>query len=459
MSEGGADGAASFSRRGGGVLAALAAFSLAAAGFLGAFGDALYDPPSFGADGFSRSAVGHHAFAELLRRLGYRVVVSRHRTAEKGAGGAVVVLLEPLVGADDPARAETYSTIEGASDALLVVLPKREALPDPLRPRLVASAELLPLDVPQRILARFDREAKIVRPERSIGAWRGQLPAPSLDRPQLVQSKELVPLLATDDGILVGEIVVYAGDDEEEDEGEEAEGEEAEGGEGAQAVRPAGSAPAVEWRTIVVADPDLLATHGLGDGANATIMIRLLERLGAGDLPIAIDETLHGFEQQPSLVRELLRFPLAPATLSALFVALLLAWGAFMRFGRPSSPEPPLKQGRLALVDATAGLLRHGGHSAHAAAAYLRAAKERVAHRLRPSGEAGEEPAWLAGMAEVRGKGGELRAIEARVERLAARRVGGEEEAVRAAQAIHRWREEMTDGADGDTGRDGAAAR
>jgi hypothetical protein len=440
------DGAASFSRRGAGWLAALAAASLAAAGFLGAFGDALYDPPSFGQDGFSRSAVGHAAFTGLLRRLGFRVIVSRHRTSEKGSGGAVVALLEPRVGPDAEPSADTFSAIESASDALLVVLPKRGALPDPLRPRFVASAEVLPLDVPQRILEKLDRGGKVVRPERSLGAWRGELPAPSLDVPQLIKSDLLKPLLACDDGILVGEIVGYDEDDEDEDGGGAAEGGSA---------RP--GAPA--WRTIVVADPDLLATHGLGRGANAAILVRALERLGAGEKPIAVDETLHGFEEQPSLARELVRFPLAPATFSALLVAALLAWGGFIRFGRPNPPQPVLEEGRLALVESTAALLRHGGHSAHAAAAYLRAAKERVAHRLRPSGEAGEDPAWLAEAAERRGRGEALRAIEARVQRLEARRVGGEEEAVRAAQAIHRWREEMTDGADGDPRRDGAAAR
>lgn len=436
-------GAGSFSRRSAVWLAALAAGSLAAAGFLGAYGDALYDPPSFGPDTFSRSAVGHRAFADLLRQLGFRVVVSRHRTADKGSGGAVVALLEPLVGPEDEARAGTLTAVNGASRSLLVVLPKREALPDPIRPQFVARADLLPPEAPQRVLDKLELAAKVVRPERSVEGWRGALPAPSLDRPQLLQSDRLQPLLASDDGILVGELVGFA---DEEDE-------EAAGAVGARK----GSPPVVNWRTIVVADPDLLATHGLGSGANATIMVRVLERLGAGELPIALDETLHGFAQQPSLVRELLRFPLAPATLSALFVAVLLSWSAFIRFGRPLPPEAHLKPGRLALIESTAGLLRHGGHFAHAADAYLRAAKERVALRLRPMGEVGEDPGWLAGMAEAREKGGALRAVEERVRKLAARRVGGEEEAVRTAQAIHRWREEMTDGADGNPGRNRAA--
>jgi hypothetical protein len=206
----------------------------------------------------------------------------------------------------------------------------------------------------------------------------------------------------------------------------------------------------------VVSDPDLLATHGLGKGDNALLMVRILERLGAGNLPVVVDETLHGLEQRPSLALELLRFPLVLATLSALLVAALLAWSALVRFGRPLAPDPLLKPGRLALVESTAALLRHGGHFAHAASAYLRAARERVAQQHRQGGEGGDD-AWLTARAAARGKLDALRAIEARVRRLAGRKVRGEEEAVRTAQAIHTWREEMTNGAHGDPRDDRAA--
>ncbi len=459
MSGAGEAGGGAFSRRGAAWLAALGVASLTAAGFLGAFGDALYDPPSFGNDGFSRSAVGHRAFLELLRGLGFQVVASRPRTAEKGSAGAVVALLEPQVGSDDAAREGTLAVVNGQSRALLVVLPKREPLPDPLRPQFVGSADLLPLASPQRILDLLQISAKVVRPERTAPAWRGELPAPSLDQPQLILSETMKPLLASDDGILVGEIEGWPDDDDEC--GADEPPEECDAAEEAGPVAGAdagGSAPTVSgegWHTLVVADPDLLATHGLGRGDNAVILVRALERFGAGRV-IAVDETLHGLEQQPSLVRELLRFPLLLATASALFVAALLAWAALVRFGRPTRPEPLLKPGRLALVESTAGLLRHGGHFAHAAAAYLRAAKERVAQRLQPLGEGGEEGAWLMRIAEARGKVAELRAIEERVRKLGARKVRGEEAAVRTAQAIHRWREEMTDGGNGERhGADG----
>jgi hypothetical protein len=409
-----------FGGRRAGWLAALAAASLGAAAFLGVFGDALYDPPSFAPDAFSRSAVGHRAFVELLRGLGHQVLLSRHRTADK-APEAVVALLEPRIGPDDATREGILEGVNGASRRLLVVLPKRGALPDPVRPRFVASAELLPVADAQRVLDALEIEAKVVRPERSIAAWKGVLPAPSLDRPQLLLSERLVPLVESDGGILAGEIA---------EEG---------------------------WSTLVLSDPDVLATHGLGRGDNAALAVSLVERLGAGELPVVVDETLHGFDQQPSITRELLRFPLVLATASALLAASLLAWAALVRFGRPRPPEPLLAPGKLFLVESTAGLLRHGGHAGLAAAAYLRAAKDEVVHRLRPPGEAGEAGAWLARFAEARGREGPLRELDERVRRLGTRSKGGEEETVRAAQAIHRWREEMTDGAHGDPRRDRAA--
>jgi hypothetical protein len=410
-----------FTRRGAAWVAGAATASLAAAGFLAVFGGALFEPPSFGADSFSRSAVGHRAFVELLRGLGHPLLVSRHDTADKARDGAVIALLEPRVGPRDSARERILEEMSDAAQRLLVVLPKRGAFPDPARPRLVARADLLAVAEVQRVLEALDLAAEVVRPERPVAGWRGDLPHPSIDRPQLLVSGVLEPLLASDEGILVGE---------------------ARGG---------------ERRMVVLADPDVLATHGLGLGENAVLAVRLVERLSADGLPVVVDETLHGFDERPSLARELLRYPLALATASALLAGALLAWAALVRFGRPRPPGRALAAGKLFLVDSTAALLRLGGDPPAAAAAYLRAAKDEVAQRLRPPGEAAAPGAWLARTAEARGAAEALGELEERVRRLAARRGRADEEAVRVAQAIHRWREEMTDGADGDPRRDRAA--
>jgi hypothetical protein len=411
--------APAFTRRSAAWLAVAAGFSLAAAGVLGVFGDELSEPPSFGADGWSRSALGHRAFLDLLGRLGRPVLVSRHHTAAKAGDGALVALLEPELGEEGGARDATLDEIDESAARLFVVLPKRTGAPDPLRPRWVGSTGLVSIPSVDRILRVLDLNAEVVRPERPIGSWSGPLPAPSVDRPQLLRSEQLEPLVECAEGILAGELVV-----ELEDR---------------------------RWHAVVLADPDLIATHGLGRGENAALALALLDRLGAGEGPVVVDETLHGHDQQPSIVRELLRFPLVLATLQALVAGLLLAWAALVQFGRPHAPPQALAPGKAFLVDNTAELLRAGGHVAHAAAAYLRAAREEVLARLRPPGASGGPPeAWLARIEAARGREGALRGLERRVQAIVNGRRGAEGEAVRTAQEIHRWREELTDGAAGD---------
>jgi hypothetical protein len=402
-----------FTRRGVAVLAGVAAASLLATAALAVFGDLLAEPASFGPDAWSRSALGHRAFLELVRGTGRQVLLSRHRTADRAAGGAATLLLEPAVGPDDGRARGILSAAAQRASRLLVVLPKREGFPDPLRPRWVSSARLGPVAAAQRVLEAMEIEAEVVRPTASIERWAGALPQPTLDEPQLVRSGALTPLLASPQGILVGELT--------------------EGG----------------WTAIVVTDPDVIANHGLGRGRNAALALALLERLG-GEGPVVVDETLHGHEITPSLTRELLRFPLVLATLQAAAALLLLAWAALVRFGRPLPPEPLLAPGKAFLVENAAELLRAGGHAAEAARAYLRAAREEVLARLPPPGGAEGREAWLLRVEAARGRAGTLRRLEQRVARIEDGRRGAALEAVRAGQQIYRWREELTDGAAGD---------
>jgi len=408
-----------FGRRGARWLGALAALSLVASAVLAVFAD-LFEVPSYAADAFSRSAIGHHAFVELLRGLGHTVILSRNRTAEK-ASGATLVVAEPLLGPpgqDDVSRRRLRGMIEEA-DQVLVVLPKRLGVPDRVRPRWLSGAIPVRESLPNQVLGMLEVagvHARVVHPLRTISRWRGELPAPDLSEPQLVTSEDLVPLLSTDEGMLVGERV--SGD----------------------------------VHLVVLADPDVLETHGLGRGRNAELAVALIERLGAVSAgAVVVDETLHGHEIQPSLARELLRWPLVLATLQAAVALALLAWAALVRFGRARPAAAALAPGKEFLVRNTADLLRHGGHVAPAVAAYWRAAKEQIAHALRPPGERSADlDRFVVALAAARERGERLAALEGRVAALALRR-GAEEEALRAALDIHAFREEMVDGARTDT--------
>ncbi len=404
---------ASFSRRAVVLLAGAAAVSLLATFGLGVFGELLSEPATFGADSWSRSALGHRAFVELARARGRSVLVSRHRTADRAREGALTALLEPAVGGEDDGRSRAVlADIRSAARRLLVVLPKRSGFPDPLRRRWIGSVRYAPIEAANRVLEALSIEGSAIRPPATIGAWTGALPAPDLDDPQLVRSRQLEPLLSSTEGILVGE------------------------------TRKDG------LHLIVVSDPDLLETHGLG--RNARLAVAILDRF-EGRPVLVVDETLHGHEIEPSITRELLRFPLVLATIQALVTLGLLAWAAAVRFGRPLSPAALLHPGKAFLVEHTAELLRAGGHAGEAARAYLRAAREEVLARVPPPGGPETPAAWLGRLEAARGKAGTLRRLEQRVARIEDGKRGADLEAIRAAQQISRWREELTDGAAGDS--------
>lgn len=392
-------------------LVGVALVSLVASAALGIFAD-VFEVPSHGADAFSRSAIGHHAFVELVRALGRDVVVSRARTAERGAG-AVVILAEPLVGPaglDERSR-EVIRDVLARARGVLLVLPKRMGYPDQLRPSWLGGATLAPSAIAEVVLEAAGLEGAVIRPAKG-GGWEGALPHPTLTDPQLVTSTGLTSLLRADAGLLVGE-----------------------------RARPGA-------RLIVLADPDVLATHGLGRGENAQLVAALLARLDPGGAAaVVVDETLHGHELQPSLARELLRWPLALATLQAAIALALLAWAALVRFGRARPAPQGLTPGKAFLVENTAELLRQGRHLAPAVASYWHAAKEEIVRALRPPGERRADlDRSVARLAAARGREAQLAELERRLAQLSAHRPT-EHEVLRAALDIHAFREVMTHGA------------
>jgi len=124
-------------------------------------------------------------------------------------------------------------------------------------------------------------------------------------------------------------------------------------------------------RLFVLSDPDLIANHGLARGDNAGRALGLLSRIPGAGQTVVVDETLHGFEQTPSLWRELFVFPLLSATLQGLLALLMLVWSGLGRFGAPMPTSSTHASGRALLIENTAALLGSAGHSAHSLARYL----------------------------------------------------------------------------------------
>jgi len=79
---------------------------------------------SSAADSFSRSALGHRAFVELLRANGVPVLVSRYASADRAGLSALLLVAEPHLDATDPGRARRLAAMSRGVRTTLLVLPK-----------------------------------------------------------------------------------------------------------------------------------------------------------------------------------------------------------------------------------------------------------------------------------------------------------------------------------------------
>ena len=384
---------------------------------LTAFGGAAYfaitgDDPgaskTSGANAFSYSAIGHKGLVETLRRLNVPVLVNRG--IERVAGPTSL-----LVVAEPPAAAVRDGRVPGlgAAGAVLWVLPKRRGPPAAAHPGWVEFVRPLARLEVERVLRHIVRDGTVVRTSGPLFPKGGSFRlVPTLDAPQLMRSSRLDPIVATEDGMLVGEF--------------------------RRGGRPI-------W---ILSDPDVLSNHGLGRGDNAVFVLKLIERLRPEGGTVIIDETAHGFAQRRSLWRSALRFPFVIATIQALAAVLVLTWAASARFGAPIPLAPALEPGKSGLIDNTAGLLQSGGHGPEILKRYLRATLRDVARRLHLPRNLDE--AALVGLVDRIGRARGVSADYRRLRREAeATAEGGGLHGLRLVQSarnLHRWKQEMIHG-------------
>ncbi len=316
------------------------------------------------ADSYSRSAIGHAAWIELLRQSGREVIQSRHATESRIEPGDVLIVAEPVANdlevllADEERAEEIEAALLTAPVPLLVVLPRRE-VQSAVGQRAVRVDER-PTSSGSRLLHAMGvgGALDVVRVDPPEWTTNTLGLEPHLSQPQLIQGGDLEPLMAADEGILIG--------------------------------RTRSGPP-----RVVLADPDLIATHGIGHGDNAALAVTLIKLLGDGR--VWVDEVTHGYGAAPSGWADLFRPPLLWITLHALAGTLLLAWGAAVRFGAPRPPQPGFASGKAALLDNVGELMEAGGHAGHSARRYVDDALAGLAATLHaPRGLAGGAlHAWL----------------------------------------------------------------
>jgi len=400
-----------FSRRAVVLMATLGAVSLLAAIVTAvAGGDSL--PSSWSSDSFSRSAIGHRAFVEMLRKLDIPVFVSRWKSAERSVHGLLLVA-EPRL--ESPADAARLRTLLGQARLALLVLPKRWGKPSQDRPGWLAASSLYPAATAAAPLDVIGVEATVVR-VGGVGPTRltlGPRPFghdPTLAHAQLVRAPRLEPVLGAADGVLLGRVVR--------------------------------SALSGGGRLYLLSDPDLLATHGLTAADNALLIVDVIRRLLPPDGVVVVDETVHGYVQPPSLARELVSYPLILATVQLALFGIATVWAGLGRFGAPR-PEASSGAGRSTLVENTAELLRFGGHWRFTLTRYSHVLLSDVGRRLHaPSDLTGTALVpWLRRLGALRHAS---RDIDATLAKLAAAQSPAV--AVRIAGELAEWRKEVLGG-------------
>lgn len=379
---------------------------------------------------FSKSAVGFHALVEFLERSGIEVRRRRNSRVDDLEAGVPVLAAapQPTKGDTDEAEGEESTKRTGAFTALLtaaversapaiVVLPKWSGLPHDKNPNWLAmvSDDRSSARETLKALGEVYRVELELAPDPVEGTlqlettW-GEGYTAELTRGLLLEPVGgLTPLAWCEQGVLAGSL---------QDDG------------GAE--------------LLVVADPDLLNSHGLGRADHAALALHLLR--DQFDAPrLVVDETIHGFGQSEGVLAEMMRFPLVLAVVHAALVLTLVLWAGLRRFGAPLVAEPALADGKQVLIDNTAKLLQLSGNAANCLPAYYRGCVKDVArHYHVPEGLSERELVdCLEELSEAHGYEFELRETWQRIKTLNDATRVRRDAPVQIARRLHHWREGM----------------
>jgi hypothetical protein len=396
------------------VLIAAFAVLFAASLLLSGAGSGRDNDNRAGANSYSRSAVGHLGFFDVLRKLDYRVVRGQHDVLAQLGTNGILIVAEP---SNAVSTLPSNRNLLGA-ETILVVLPKWHVRRSELREDWIGEARLLGQDVPQSVLRAVAGTGDVVHVTKPSG-WRGNpgIPSPTVTGPiQLIKNTKMTPIVAAAEGMLIGELK--------------------------QGRR----------RIWVLADPDPIENHGIGKGDNLSFATGVIYAMLAGKPgTLVFDETSHGLQQSPpSLLKFLFEFPFNLIALEIVAAVLLLMMASVGRFGAPETPDRILQAGKLGLISNTAALIDHAGHHAAILRRYIGMLLQDTGRQLRAPRQSSDHElaAWLDRAGAARGLQPDCTAV---LERSTAEL----QDAVSLfteARIIHRWRKDILNGTSGRLG-------
>ena len=381
------------------LVVAVGALAFIATLLLGAYAPDLRSGRNGGTHALSNAATGFSGLVRLAAATGRNPVVIRAPDQLKREELAVVTPDHGWINLGDILQ------WRGAR-ATLLVLPKWDTAPDKEKPGWVRVAGLLPAQDPAQTLApavpllvsreHGDRHELKVVPFGAPSDLRFIAPAVL----QTISGKRIEPII-TESG---GRIVL---------------------------AKVKGS------QTYILADPDLINNHGMGDERQAKAALALLDYLNStGSKSVLFDVTANGLGRSRSPLKLAFDPPFLAVTLTIFAAMLLAAWQALVRFGPVRRRERAIAFGKAALVDNSAALIRKAGRETSLGGRYVEVICERATNlfRLPANLDAEELGERMEGL-------NPHRSFASAAER--ARSARNRDELVRAAQSLNQWLEEV----------------
>ena len=395
-----------FSTRTIGLLIAVGAIAFLATVLLEAFSDPTPSNQRSGTNSHSVSAIGHFAFAELLRDAGMTVLISGSRSPEKAGPNDVLVVAEPPI---HTVSSGEISYMLQASRVLLI-LPKRTGIPDGDNPDWIKHATLKPLNEVGTVLSEVSGVAQLIRRAElggGVSAVAGLQPMTT--SPQLIRSGTVDPIIEHENGVLVGSVV---------------------------------RAGTTIW---ILSDPDIVSNHGLLNGDNAEFARAIIERLRGPGGAVVIDETLHGFRIEPSLIRAFLTLPFVVTTILFGATIIVLAWASIGRFGSPIPARPKRQAGKFTLIDNIAALLAFGGNHVEIARRFLAQTTHTIAQTFHIPHHLGDDQRaeWLDRIGRSRKVADSLKTLQQQARTLHRSKRPLDSDILALAARTFRWNQEM----------------
>jgi hypothetical protein len=192
--------------------------------------------------------------------------------------------------------------------------------------------------------------------------------------------------------------------------------------------------------TYVLAEPDLMNTHGLKDIATARVAMAIIQAIRDGDGPVVFDLTLAGYRRSPNPLRLAFEPPMLGATVCALLAALLMGLHAAVRFGSPVEAARSLALGKRALADNFAALIAMAGREHRIAPRYAAAIRRRVARIVGVTTDMRDEELNVL-LGRLRRRNDTAQPIESLLAEAGRTEDAGD--ALRVARKLYRWRRDM----------------